>query len=124
MNNFEDIKIPFKDEKYIIPANKIMKLLRKIGHLVKLDYLQDVEGIIKDQPWLFTDPYALCLEFAGLDEELDDIKDDVLMWAHESELNMISIVDSLMAIKMSLYEAPKNIQAKVSKKKKVATKKK
>jgi hypothetical protein len=120
---FQDIELEFKDDVFVVPANKVMKLYRSVSPLAKMEYLAKPEVIIADEPWLFTDAYLKALSFGESDIE-QPTEDEVLIWAQDE--NIQTMLDGLLKIKF-LFQQPENFTKKTGvpkAKKKRATKKK
>lgn len=125
---FDDIEFPFRDDVFSVKASEVTKLYRSVSCLVKLEYMADVNNVLADKPWLFSDAYFKALTFGTCSDAEDFDADDVLFWMQSNDENKVIVLDKLMFIKR-LFNAPEKIASKLkstttTKKKKVVTKKK
>lgn len=116
---FQDIELEYKGETYTIKKNKVFKLYRDVSPMVTMQNMANVENIILDSPFIFSDAYCKTLAHAG--QIVDG--DDVLEWMCDNNYDKVLLV---LGVIKTLFQQPEKIQKKTGKqaKKKVTTRKK
>ena len=119
MKNFEDIEFIYKDKIYLITANKVIKAYRKFSPIYTTDLIVRMEAVIANELSIFTDIYVQHLFFAGLDvdETLEEIQDEVLVWAGSNHDNLQRLIKPMQEIKTCLTTPTASVIKKVGTKK-------
>jgi hypothetical protein len=109
---FEDVKITWKGDEYVIPSQHMMRVIARIEDHITLREL--MESMSNGSPKFakIAGAYASVLRFAGCNVDDQDVYDGMLNGADEKSDEGMSVIAQALTGLLSMMMPPKALQQK------------